>query len=85
MSCLFSLFSCHAYLADRVSASDGTLDLNTPLPTSILPPADDEESDMLDYAVSRKPTSRLTCQVIVTEELAKWFRESGGTVQLSRY
>lgn len=42
-------------------------------------------ADMLDYAISRKPSSRLTCQVKVTDELVAWVREKGGRVQLARY
>ena len=34
-----------------------------------LPEAEEEEEDMLDLAFGLTPTSRLGCQVIVTEEL----------------
>lgn len=34
-----------------------------------LPPPELEESDMLDTAHDLKPTSRLSCQIVVTEEL----------------
>jgi 2Fe-2S ferredoxin len=34
-----------------------------------LPPPALEESDMLDTAHDLKPTSRLSCQIVVTEEL----------------
>lgn len=62
----------------------GESDLNKVPEDSILPTASDEESDMLDYAISRRPTSRLTCQVTLTPELAQWFKQ-GGRIQLSRY
>lgn len=34
-----------------------------------LPEASEEEEDMLDLAWGLKPTSRLGCQIIITEEL----------------
>lgn len=34
-----------------------------------LPPAADDEEDMLDLAADIRPTSRLSCQIILTEEL----------------
>jgi ferredoxin len=34
-----------------------------------LPAASEEEEDMLDLAADVQPTSRLSCQVILTEEL----------------
>ena len=44
----------------------------------------EEEDDMLEYALFRKPTSRLTCQVRVSNELAEWMRR-GGRVELPQY
>jgi len=35
-----------------------------------LPPATDEEEDLLDLAVAAGRTSRLACQIILTEDLA---------------
>lgn len=35
----------------------------------ILPDASEDEEDMLDLAFGLKPTSRLGCQIIMTEEL----------------
>jgi len=35
----------------------------------ILPDATEDEEDMLDLAFGLKPTSRLGCQIIMTEEL----------------
>lgn len=34
-----------------------------------LPVASDDEEDMLDLAADVRPTSRLSCQVILTDEL----------------
>ncbi len=34
-----------------------------------VPQADESESDMLDYAFERRDNSRLTCQLIVSENL----------------
>ncbi len=34
-----------------------------------LPPASDEEEDMLDFAAHATRTSRLACQIILTEEM----------------
>jgi 2Fe-2S ferredoxin len=34
-----------------------------------LPPASPMENDMLDFAVDPKPTSRLSCQIKITEDL----------------
>jgi ferredoxin len=35
-----------------------------------LPPASDEEEDMLDFAAHATRTSRLACQIFLTEEMA---------------
>lgn len=37
-----------------------------------LPGVSDEEAEMLDLAIGLKPTSRLGCQVIVTEAMQGW-------------
>lgn len=34
-----------------------------------LPPASDEEEDMLDFAAHATRTSRLACQIVLTEEM----------------
>lgn len=34
-----------------------------------LPPASEEEEDILDLAADVHPTSRLSCQIVLTEEL----------------
>lgn len=36
-----------------------------------LPPASEEEEDLLDLAAHASRTSRLACQIILTEELAR--------------
>src|SRR3546814_18234044 len=35
-----------------------------------LPPASEEEEDMLDLAAGARRTSRLSCQIVLTEDLA---------------
>ncbi|MEJ2376626.1 MAG: 2Fe-2S iron-sulfur cluster-binding protein [Pseudolabrys sp.] len=37
--------------------------------SEVVGPPSDEEEDMLDFAFEVKPTSRLSCQIKVTEEL----------------
>ncbi|CAO1618972.1 unnamed protein product [Sympodiomycopsis kandeliae] len=74
--------TCHAYLCN--SSSSGQ-DLNSTIPEEILPPPTDEENDMLDYTVSRRQSSRLTCQVVLDEKLAQWLHSGQGIIQLSRY
>ncbi|PWN30255.1 hypothetical protein BDZ90DRAFT_257342 [Jaminaea rosea] len=89
--------TCHAYLVQPAAATTATtkegeelseVDLNDEKSVpgkELMPEPSDEEMDMLDYAISRKPSSRLTCQVKVTLELVDWVRTKGGRVQLSRY
>lgn len=48
--------TCHAYVADEWAGKVG--------------PAGEIEADMLDFAASEvTPASRLSCQIIITEEL----------------
>lgn len=79
--------TCHAYIAAPSSStsSDAPAVFETPPPDEILPPASETEEDMLDYAISRKPTSRLTCQVQVTPELVRWMETTGGRIELPRF
>ncbi|GAA97591.1 uncharacterized protein L969DRAFT_94733 [Mixia osmundae IAM 14324] len=52
-----------------------------PLPA---PAISDEELDQLEFAITRKDTSRLCCQIPLTKELADW-NERGGIIELPRY
>ncbi len=47
--------TCHVYVAPEWLAK--------------LPPASPMENDMLDFAVDPRPTSRLSCQIKITEDL----------------
>ena len=47
--------TCHSYIDEAWVAK--------------LPPMDDMEDSMLDVAYERRPNSRLTCQIEVTDEL----------------
>ncbi|CAO1628708.1 unnamed protein product [Parajaminaea phylloscopi] len=93
--------TCHAYLApqrtsssevqpsgnvDSAAAYEGPSDLDASPSDEAIAAAGDEENDMLDYAISRKATSRLTCQVVVTPELVGWIKGPlKGRIQLGRY
>ncbi|CAD6977182.1 unnamed protein product [Tilletia controversa] len=50
-----------------------------------LPAISEAEDDMLDYAIDRRPSSRLTCQVKVTREMAEWMQQTGGWIELPRF
>jgi len=50
--------TCHMIIADGAYAS--------------LTPPSDEELDMLDLAQDLRPTSRLGCQIVVTEAMEGW-------------
>lgn len=81
--------TCHAYLcASPAAAPDAPGDRQTPPESDGVPHPDhisDEEDDMLEYALSRQPTSRLLCQVPVTQALSDWMTQRGGRVELGRY
>lgn len=78
--------TCHAYLAQPLDATEprGDSDLEEPAPEEVLPPAGEPEDDMLDYAMGREPSSRLTCQLRVTPALVEWIKH-GGRIQLPRF
>ncbi|KDN51346.1 hypothetical protein K437DRAFT_56357 [Tilletiaria anomala UBC 951] len=76
--------TCHAYFAAPGDNVDAVGNLDTEPPTLIIGDLQDEENDMLDYAITRKPASRLTCQVKVTKELSEWMKK-GGRIELPRF
>ena len=47
--------TCHVYISDKYFGK--------------LPPASEEEEDMLDLALFLQPTSRLSCQIKLTPEI----------------
>jgi ferredoxin len=50
-----------------------------------LPPASEEEDDLLDFAWQVRPTSRLACQITLTEDLATLtVQMPGGAYNLDR-
>jgi 2Fe-2S ferredoxin len=51
-----SCATCHVYVDDAWSGRVG-------------PPASDDEADLLGLAIERQPSSRLSCQIKVTDEL----------------
>ncbi|MDO9405941.1 MAG: 2Fe-2S iron-sulfur cluster-binding protein [Polaromonas sp.] len=56
---LLTCATCHVYVQEPF-ASDA----------SLLPPAEAEEQSMLEFAAApRKPCSRLSCQIILTQSL----------------
>ncbi|MCO5597999.1 hypothetical protein L7F22_052088 [Adiantum nelumboides] len=68
--------TCHSWLIDDKDQ----------LPREeVLPGKTEEENDMLDYAIDRKESSRLICQVKVTKELSDWMMNQGGRCQLPRF
>lgn len=76
--------TCHAYLCDA-SPTDPLARGLVDHPASGLPvDISDDEDDMLEYAIARKPSSRLTCQIPVTHRLAQWMQQ-GGRAELPRY
>ena len=77
--------TCHAYLCDAKDGSNpatrGDIDRAPSWSTAAV---SDEEDDMLEYAPFRKASSRLTCQVRVSQALSDWMQR-GGRVELDRY
>lgn len=65
----------HANNIDIEGACEGNMSCSTchvivePAQYALLPDPSEEEEDMLDLAYGLKPTSRLGCQILVTEEL----------------
>ena len=76
--------TCHAYFAPPSEQADAQGKLDAAPPTDIIGTLTDEEDDMLDYAITRHPTSRLTCQVKVTKALSDWMQQ-GGRIELPRF
>lgn len=50
-----------------------------------LPTVEHEEEDQLEFALSRKASSRLACQITITRELEKWMWQDGGVIDMPRY
>jgi ferredoxin len=50
----------------------------------VLPEMTDEEEEQLEFAMGRKTTSRLSCQLPVTKELGEWCKK-GGFIGLPQY
>ena len=65
----------HGNDIDIEGACDGSLACSTchvivdPQWYGVLPPPTEDEEDMLDLAFGLTPTSRLGCQIVMTEEL----------------
>ncbi|WFD05130.1 lipoyl synthase [Malassezia vespertilionis] len=79
--------TCHAYLCDALpgdAMGRGDVDNMPKDADQLFGPISDEEDDMLEYALRLKPSSRLTCQVRVTRDVAAWMRR-GGRVELPQY
>ena len=77
--------TCHAYLCDASDGSDPATrgDINR-APSWSAAAVSDEEDDMLEYAPFRKASSRLTCQVRVSQALSDWMQR-GGRIELDRF
>ena len=77
--------TCHAYLCDASDGSDPATrgDINR-APSWSAAAVSDEEDDMLEYALRRKHSSRLTCQVRVTPGMAAWMKR-GGRIELPQH
>lgn len=65
----------HKHNVDLEGACEGSLACSTchvivdPEWYELLPQAKEDEEDMLDLAFGLKPTSRLGCQIVMTEDL----------------
>ena len=79
--------TCHAYLCDaqrQDPQARGDVDHVPSDGDALFGPMSDEEDDMLEYAIDRRASSRLTCQIAVSRRIADWM-EKGGRVELPRY
>lgn len=79
--------TCHAYLCDaqrKDPQARGDVDHVPAEADALFGPMSDEEDDMLEYAIDRRASSRLTCQITVSRRIAEWM-EKGGRVELPRY
>lgn len=81
--------TCHAYLCDAHTdpLAQGQVDTALADAEAILhkdAQVSEEEDDMLEYALRRKATSRLTCQVRITPGMAAWMKR-GGRIELPPY
>lgn len=81
--------TCHAYLCDANAdpLAQGQVDTALADAEAILDGdahVSDEEDDMLEYALRRKHSSRLTCQVRVTPGMAAWMKR-GGRIELPQH
>ncbi|KAK0547120.1 hypothetical protein OC845_004276 [Tilletia horrida] len=79
--------TCHAYFvtARAGAGKEGEPDLDVEPPEDVFPERSEEEDDMLDYAVDRKASSRLTCQLKVTSEIRDWMQTRGGWIELPKH
>ncbi|KAL9936255.1 hypothetical protein V8E36_005097 [Tilletia maclaganii] len=86
--------TCHAYIVSPSSSSDEATregegpvvapDLDVEPPEEIFPARSEAEDDMLDYAIDRRASSRLTCQVTYTPEMAEWLHKTRSWIELPR-
>ncbi|WFC93907.1 lipoyl synthase [Malassezia brasiliensis] len=79
--------TCHAYLCDaqrQDPQARGDVDHVPSGADALFGPMSDEEDDMLEYAIDRRASSRLTCQIAVSHRIADWMHK-GGRVELPRY
>ena len=82
--------TCHAYICDAQKndpMARGDLTQKPAKAEQLFGTTElsDDEDDMLEYAITRKPSSRLTCQVRVTQALSDWMMKEGGRVELNQY
>lgn len=80
--------TCHAYLCGTLPGGDpqarGDLEHEPSEASALFGELSDEEDDMLEYALSRKASSRLTCRIPVSRRISDWTRK-GGRIELPRY